>query len=120
MAVTSIDRQTSRTKLDLTVENLSRRDLKLLCHLQDTRLIDEHGTVWHQSVEDNREGLCTRGVELSPHRKERAVLTFTGSAEPAATQFTLHFREKLPRRDASFVIDGLKVVSPAEPVPTTP
>jgi TolB-like protein len=120
MAVTSIDRQTSRTKLDLTVENLSRRDVKLLCHLQDTRLIDEHGTVWHQSVEDNREGLCTRGVELSPHRKERAVLTFTGSAEPAATQFTLHFHEKLPRRDASFVIDGLKIRPPAEPPQTTP
>jgi TolB-like protein len=118
--VGSIELQTSRAKVDLTVENLSRRDLKLLCHLQETLLKDEHGTAWHQGVEDNREGLCIRGVELSPHRKERAVLTFTGSPETAATQFTLHFREKLPRRDSSFIIDGLKVGSSSKPAQTIP
>jgi TolB-like protein len=120
MIVGSIELQTSRAKVDLTVENLSRRDLKLLCHLQETLLKDEHGTAWHQGVEDNREGLCIRGVELSPHRKERAVLTFTGSPETAATQFTLHFREKLPRRDSSFIIDGLKVGSSSKPAQTIP
>ena len=120
MIVGSIELQTSRAKVDLTVENLSRRDLKLLCHLQETLLKDELGTTWHQSVEDNREGLCTRGVELSPHRKERVVLTFTGSPETAATQFSFHFREKLPRRDASFIIDGLKVGSSSKPAQTTP
>lgn len=120
MIVGSIELQTSRAKVDLTVENLSRRDLKLLCHLQETLLKDEHGTAWHQGVEDNREGLCIRGVELSPHRKERAVLTFTGSPETAATQFTLHFREKLPRRDSSFTIDGLKVGSSSKPAQTIP
>lgn len=120
MIVGSIELQTRRAKVDLTVENLSQRDLKLLCHLQETLLKDEHGTAWYQSVENNREGLCIRGVELSPHRKERAVLTFTGSPETTATQFTLHFREKLPRRDASFIIDGLKVISPSEPAQTTP
>jgi hypothetical protein len=118
--VGSIELQTSRAKVDLTVENLSQRDLKLLCHLQETLLKDEHGTAWHQGVEDNREGLCIRGVELSPHRKERAVLTFTGSPETAATQFTLHFREKLPRRDSSFIIDGLKVGSSSKPAQTIP
>jgi len=109
MVVRSIELQANRAKMDLTAENLSQRDVKLLCSLKDTLLTDEHGTAWHQGIEDNREGLCTRGVELSPHRKERAVLTFTGSPETAVTQFTLHFHEKSPRRDASFVIDGLKV-----------
>lgn len=119
MIVRSIELHTGRAKVDLTVENLSRRDVKLLCHLQDTLLKDEHGTAWHQGVEDNREGLRTRGVELSP-RKERAVLTFSGSPETVATQFVLHFREQLPRRDATFVIDALKVASPSEPAQTTP
>ena len=120
MVVRSIELQATRAKVDLTIENLSRRDVKLLCHLQETLLTDEQGTAWHQSIGDNREGLCTRGVELSPHRKERAVLTFTGSSETAGTQFTLHFRETLPRRDAAFVIDGLKVTSPSELTQTTP
>jgi hypothetical protein len=94
--------------------------VKFLCHLQDTLLTDDQGTAWHQGVGDNREGLCTRGVELSPRRKERAVLTFTGPSDTPATQFTLRFREMLPRRDASFVLDGLKVTSPSEPTQTTP
>jgi TolB-like protein len=105
--VTSIDEQHGRMKLDVTIENQSLRDLKLLCHLQETLLKDEHGTTWHQAVEDNREGPCTRGLELSPRRKQRAVLIFTTSAEGPATQFTLHFYEQLPRRDESFTIDGL-------------
>jgi TolB-like protein len=120
MVVRSIELQANRAKVDLTIENLSRRDLKFLCRLQETLLKDEQGTAWYQGVGDNREGLCTRGIELSPRRKERAVLTFTGSSENAATQFTLHFHETLPRRDASFVIDGLKVPSPSEPTQTTP
>lgn len=120
MVVRSIELQANRAKVDLTVENLSRRDVKLLCHLQDTLLTDEQGTAWHQGISDNREGLCTRGLELSPRRKERAILTFTGSSETAATQFTLHVHETLPRRDASFVIDGLKVISSSEPAQTTP
>ncbi|NOU08728.1 MAG: hypothetical protein HOO98_01730 [Nitrospira sp.] len=120
MVVRAIELQANRAKVDLTIENLSRRDLKLLCRLQETLLKDEQGTAWHQGVGDNREGLCTHGIELSPRRKERAVLTFTGSSETAATQFTLHFSETLPRRDASFVIDGLKVGSPSESTLTTP
>lgn len=120
MIVGSIELQTGRAKVVLTVENLSPRDVKLLCHLQETLLLDEHETVWHQSIEDNREGLCARGIELSPHRKERTVLTFTGSPETGPSQFALHFREKLPRRDALFVIDGLKVGASSESVQRTP
>jgi TolB-like protein len=118
--VTSIERLNSRVKLDATVANHSSRDLKLLCHLQNTVLKDEHGSVWHQTVEQNREGLCTRGVELSPRRKQRVVFLFTPPSDAAASQFTLSFHEQLPRRDASFTIDGLKLEptpSPGEVVP---
>lgn len=118
--VTSFERQAGRVKMDFTVQNRSTRDLKLLCHLQGTFLKDEQGTTWLQGVEENREGLCTRGLELSPRRKQRSVFTFTPSAEAAASQFTLHFHEKLPRRDASFMIEGLKLGSSAAPIETTP
>ncbi|MDH4084321.1 MAG: FlgO family outer membrane protein [Nitrospira sp.] len=118
--LTSIDKQDSRVKLDVTITNHSSRDLKLLCHLQDTVLKDEHGTVWHQGVEENREGLCTRGLELSPQRKRRAVLVFTTSSDKSPSQFTLHFHEKLPRRDASFSIDGLTLGPSPGPADTTP
>ncbi len=120
MVIRSIALQAGRAKVDLTVENLSRRDLKILCHLQETLLKDEQGTIWHQGVEHNREGLCTRGVELAPRRKERAVLTFHRPPDSSASQVTLHFHEKSPRRDASFAIDGLKVGPSPEPAPTTP
>jgi hypothetical protein len=120
LVVTSIERQGDRVKVGFTVENRSTRDLKLLCHLQDTFLKDEQGTAWPQGVEDNREGLCTRGLELSPRRKQRAVFTFTPSSEASATQFALHFHEKLPRRDATFVIDGLKTETTPHSAETTP
>ena len=118
--VTSIARLNSRVKLDVMVANHSARDLKLLCHLQNTVLKDEHGSVWHQTVEENREGLCTRGIELSPRRKQRVVFIFTQPSDASAAEFTLSFHEQLPRRDASFTIDGLKLKptpSPKEVVP---
>ena len=112
--VTSIEQLTRRVKLDATVANHSSRDLKLLCHLQNTVLKDEHGNVWHQTVEENREGLCTRGIELSPRRKQRVVFMFTQPSDAAASEFTLSFHEQLPRRDASFTIEKLKL----EPAPS--
>lgn len=120
LVVTSIDKHDSRVKLGFTIENHSSRDLKLLCHLQDTLLKDEHGTTWYQGVEENREGLCTRGIELSPRRKGRAILAFRGTSDAAATQFTLHFHEKLPRQDASFTIDRLTLAPTSDPVEPTP
>ncbi|MGE0643201.1 MAG: FlgO family outer membrane protein [Nitrospira sp.] len=120
LVVTSVEKEDRRVKLDVTVENHSSRDLKLLCRLQDTVLKDEQGITWHQAVEDNREGLCTRGLELAPGRKRRAVLTFTPSVEESATQFTFHFYELLPRRAASFTIDGLKLGPTTDPVNATP
>ena len=107
LVVHSIAHQPGRATVDLTIENRFLRDFKILCHLQDTVLKDDHGGIWHQAVEDNREGLCTRGLELSPRRKQRAVLTFTAPGEAAASQFTFHFHETSPRRNASFTLDGL-------------
>lgn len=118
--VTSITRQDRRVKLHGTIESRSSRGIKLLCQLHETMLTDQEGTTWHQAVEDNREGLCTRGLELSPHQKRRAVFIFTAPEERSATQFTLHFSEKLPRRAASFTIDGLTVGPPPGPTETTP
>ena len=108
LVVHSIHHQAGRATVDLTVENRFPRGFKILCHLQDTVLQDDQGKVWHQAVEDNREGLCTRGLELSPRRKQRAVLTFTAPEETAASHFTLHFHETSPRRNTSFALDGLK------------
>ena len=120
LVVHTIERQDKRAKVDLTIENRFPRDLKVLCHLQDTVLKDNQGTVWRQEVGNNRESLCTRGLELSPRRKQRAVLTFTTTGEVTASQFSLHFHEQSPRRDASFTIEGLKVQPTSLPAPTTP
>lgn len=118
--ITSITRVNGLVKLDVTVANHSLRDLKLLCHLQNTVLKDEHGGVWHQTVEQNREGLCTRGIELSPRRKQRAVFIFTQPSNTSGSEFALLFHEQLPRHDASFTIDGLKVEPTPSPALVTP
>ncbi len=122
LVVRAMNRQDNQIRMDLTIENRSPRDVKLLCLLQDTVLKDDQGGQWSQSVEGNREGLCTRGMELSPREKDRAVLTFTAPADsPAVSQFTFSFHEKSPRRDATFTIDGLAVEAPPAPVtPATP
>lgn len=122
LVVRALSRQDNRIRMDLTIENRSPRDVKLLCLLQSTVLKDNLGGQWAQSVEGNRDGLCTRGVELSPREKDRAVLTFTAPADsPAASQFTLSFHEKSPRRDATFTIEGLAVETAPTPVtPATP
>ena len=113
--VTSMERMNGRIKVDATVANHSTRDLKLLCHLQNTVLKDEHGGIWHQTVEENREGLCTRGIELSPRRKQRVVFLFAQPSDASASEFTLSFHEQVPRRDASFTIEKLKL----EPAPSS-
>lgn len=115
--VRSVTIQDRQARLDVTVENRSPRDLKILCLLQNTVLRDDHGTQWVQKVEDNREGLCTRGLELSPKEKDRAVLTFTAPPDGVAgTRFTLAYHEKSPRRDAGFFIEGLAADTPPTPV----
>ena len=119
LVVRALSRQDNRIRMDLTIENRSPRDVKLLCLLQNTVLKDNLGGQWAQSVEGNRDGLCTRGVELSPREKDRAVLTFTAPADsPAVSQFTLSFHEKSPRRDATFAIEGLTVETAISPATT--
>lgn len=120
LVVQSIEKEDGRAKLDLTIENRSSRNLKMLCLLQETMLKDDHGAAWHQGVEENRDGLCTRGLELSPREKERAILMFTAPPDASASQFTLHYHEKSPRRDAAFTIDGLKIESGAVAAPVNP
>lgn len=119
LVVRALSRQDNQIRMDLTIENRSPRDVKLLCLLQNTLMKDDRGGQWAQSVEGNRDGLCIRGVELSPREKDRAVLTFTAPADsPAASQFTLSFHEKSPRRDATFAIEGLTVETPIPPAAT--
>ncbi len=119
LVVRALSRQDNQIRMDLTIENRSPRDVKLLCLLHNTLLKDDQGGQWAQSVEGNRDGLCTRGMELSPREKERAVLTFTAPAEsPAASQFTFSFHEKSPRLDATFAIDGLTVEHSSPPAAT--
>ncbi|HJT22853.1 MAG TPA: hypothetical protein VJ746_20435, partial [Nitrospira sp.] len=95
--------------LDLTIESKTTRDMKILCMLPETFLRDDQGNVWTQRIEDNREGLCARGLELSPGEKERIVLTFTAPPGTTGSEFALQMHEKSPRRDAVFTIDGLKL-----------
>lgn len=113
LVVQSLERTAKQVKLNLTLENRSPKDLKLLCLLQDTLLKDDHGAAWMQSIEDNRDGLCVRGLELSPQEKAHTVLTFTAPADAMGSEFTLHYHEKSPRRDVAFSIERLK----AEPGP---
>ncbi len=127
LTVTEIQQQERQVKLVLALESQSPRDVKILCKLQDTYLEDEHGVQWRQEAADNREGLCTRGAELSPREKERTPLTFTAKDKDtvAGTVFTLHFHEAAPRRDAIVTIGGLKsepgtIPSAAEPPETVP
>ena len=103
--------------MHMTLENHAGRDVTILCLLQDTVLRDGHGALWTQHVEDNREGLCARGIELSHREKEQTVLTFTPPTDATGSEFTLQIREKSPRREAIFAIQGLKGPSQtAEPI----
>ena len=116
LVVTSLHQRDNRVTADLTVENTSSRDIKVLCLLQSTLLEDSHGALWKLDAQDNREGLCARGLELSPREKDRAVLTFSAPAGAQASHFTLRYHERTPRPDARFSIEGLT----AEPAGASP
>ncbi len=123
LVVTALRKRASQITLDLTVENTSSRDIKVVCLLQNTLLEDAQGAQWKLEVENNREGLCLRGIELSPRKKDRAVLTFSAPSDADGSQlifhyanghpFILHYHEKSPRPDAQFSIEGL-TVEPAD------
>lgn len=119
LVVTALNRRDKQVIADLTIENTSSRDVKVLCLLQDTMLEDDHGAQWKLEAEDNREGLCMRGIELSPRGKDRAVLTFSAPTDAQGSQFILRYHEKAPRRDALFSIDSLKAESAGAPPAAT-
>jgi hypothetical protein len=119
MVVTALHRRDNQIIADLTIENKSSRDVKVLCLLQDTMLEDDHGARWKLESENNREGLCMRGIELSPRRKGRAVLTFSAPTDATGNQFIFRYHETAPRRDALFSIEGLKVESAGTPPAAT-
>ncbi len=119
LVVTALHKRDKQVTIDLTIENTSSRDIKVLCLLQDTRLEDAQGAQWKLEVEHNREGLCVRGIELSPRKKDRTVMTFSAPDDANGNQFTFHYHEKLPRLDAQFSIEGL-TVEPAEAPPAAP
>ena len=115
LVVTALYRRDKQVTADLTIENKSSRDVKVLCLLHDTVLEDDHGALWKLEAENNREGLCMRGIELSPRRKGRSVLTFSTPTDATGNQFILRYHEKAPRRDALFSIEGLKAESAGAP-----
>ena len=119
LVVTALHRRDKQVTADLTIENTSSRDVKVLCLLQNTVLEDDHGAQWKLAVEDNREGLCARGIELSPREKNLAVLTFSAPTDANGSQFIFRYHEKAPRRDALFSIEGLKVESAGAPSAAT-
>jgi TolB-like protein len=119
LVVTALHRRNNQVTADITIENKSSRDVKVLCLLQDTMLEDDHGARWKLEVEDNREGICMRGIELSPRKKGRAVLTFSAPTDATGNQFIFHYHEKAPRQDALFSIEGLKAESAGTPPATT-
>ncbi|MDP2383057.1 MAG: FlgO family outer membrane protein [Nitrospirota bacterium] len=116
LVVTALHQRDNQITADLTIENTSSRDIKVLCLLQNTLLEDNHGALWKLEAQDNREGLCARGLELSPREKDRAVLTFSAPAGAQASHFTLRYHERTPRTDARFTIEGLT----AEPAGASP
>ncbi len=119
LIVTALHRRDNLITADLTIENRSSRDVKVLCLLQDTMLEDDHGARWKLEAENNREGLCMHGIELSPRRKGRAVLTFSAPTDATGNQFVFRYHETAPRRDALFSIEALKVESAGAPPAAT-
>ena len=118
LVVTALHKRNTQLSADLTIENKSSRNIKVLCLLQDTVLEDDHGTQWKLAVENNREGLCMRGIELSPRGKALTVLTFSAPTDATESRLTLHYHEKAPRRDARFSINGLTAESVGPPPAT--
>ena len=118
LIVTALHRRNTQVTADLTIENKSSRNIKVLCLLQDTILEDDHGAQWKLAVEDNREGLCMRGIELSPRAKVMTALTFSAPTDAHESQLILHYHEKAPRRDARFSIKGLNIEPAATPPAT--
>jgi hypothetical protein len=122
LVVTALHRREKQISADLTIENKASRDIKVLCQLQDTLLEDDRGGQWKLEVENNREGLCMRGIEIPRRGKGRAVLTFSAPTDEPGNQVIFRYHEKSPRPGALFSIEGLTAESagpPPAPVDTS-
>ncbi len=109
VSVMAISRQDDQIEIDLLFVNRSTHPVKIGCQLLDTYLVDEQGEQWRQDVAQNREGLCTRGIELNPRRQQHASLLFIATNKPPKGPVTLHYHETSPRPDRVVTLDGLKL-----------
>ena len=112
VTVLGVSRQDNRIEVDLAFMNRTTHPAKLGCQLLDTYLVNEQGEQWKQDVAQNREGLCTRGLELTPRRQQRASLSFLVGSQYPKGPVTLHYHETSPRPDRIITLDGLHVESP--------
>ncbi len=113
VTILGISRQDNQIGLDLLFVNRTAHPVKIGCQLLDTYLVDEQGEQWKQDVAQNREGLCTRGMELNPKRQQHASLSFLATDKQPKSPVTLHYHETSPRPDRVITLDGLKI----EPTP---
>ena len=120
VTILSMTRQDDLIGLDLLFTNRTAHPVKIGCQLLDTYLVDEHGEQWKQNVAQNREGLCTRGMELTPKRQQHASLTFLTTNKPPTGPVTLHYHETSPRADRIISLDGLKLDSAPVVEPDAP
>ncbi|MGC3973534.1 MAG: FlgO family outer membrane protein [Nitrospira sp.] len=111
VTILSMTRQDDVIGLDLLFTNRTAHPVKIGCQLLDTYLVDEHGVKWKQNVAQNREGLCTRGMELNPARQQHASLSFLATNKPPTGPFALHYHETSPRADRIITLDGLNIDS---------
>ncbi len=122
VSVVGLSRQDDQLALDLLFVNRSSHPIKLGCQLRDTYLLDEHGEQWPQDIEQSRETLCTRGMELYPRKGQPARLLFSVPRTSTTGPLTLHYHETSPRPDRVVSLDGLTVDTPAaaEAEPSAP
>jgi TolB-like protein len=111
VAILNVAWQDDLIALDLLFTNRTAHPVKIGCQLLDTYLVDEQGEQWKQNVAHNREGLCTRGMELNPKREQHASLSFLAHNKPSTGPMTLHYHETSPRPDRIITLDGLKIGS---------
>lgn len=112
VTVLGLSRQDNRIKVDLLFVNRTTHPAKLGCQLLDTYLVNEQGEQWKQDVAESREGLCTRGLELTPRRQQRATLSFLVGSQSPKGLVTLHYHETAPRPDRIITLEGLNVEGP--------
>ena len=117
VTILRLTRQDDLIGLDLLLMNRTTHPIKIGCQLLDTYLVNEHGEQWKQDVAQNREGLCTRGMELTPKRQQHASLSFLAGKKPPTGPISLHYHETSPRADRVITLDGLNsdATTPVEP-----